>query len=192
MALYHRSNVKNGFAYVLQFFLLIISLCFSTGYENDDAYTMEIFDTRSVRSYKVVDVLKASCDAPVVFETPTTIKGVHYVDGGVGGNCPLVQAIPRMQELHNSKKLACKSSRPNSALSIAPPQLDGNFLKLKLRYLYFICLNCTYLFISRRTYSSRKSGSFLDGRIFQTSCRWQCSLQRLQKVSEIPGPAIEF
>ena len=144
MALYHTGNVKNGFAYVLQFFLLIISLCFSTGYENDDAYTMEIFDTRSVRSYKVVDVLKASCDAPVVFETPTTIKGVHYVDGGVGGNCPLVQAIPRMQELHNSKKLACKSSRPNSALSIAPPQLDGNFLKLKLRYLYFICLNCTY------------------------------------------------
>ena len=105
----------------------LIVLCFSTGYENDDAYTMEIFDTRSVRSYKVVDVLKASCDAPVVFETPTTIKGVHYVDGGVGGNCPLVQAIPRMQELHNAKKLACKSSRPNSALSIAPPQLDGNF-----------------------------------------------------------------
>ena len=112
-------------------------LCFSTGYENDDAYTMEIFDTRSVRSYNVVDVLKASCDAPVVFQTPTTIKGVHYVDGGVGGNCPLVQAIPRMQELHNAKKLACKGSRPNSALSIAPPQLDGIFLK-EFKLLIFV------------------------------------------------------
>ena len=95
---------------------------------------MEIFDTRSVRSYKVVDVLKASCDAPVVFQTPTTIKGVHYVDGGVGGNCPLVQAIPRMQELHNAKKLACKGSRPNSALSIAPPQLDGIFFLISKTY----------------------------------------------------------
>ena len=105
-------------------------ICFSIGYENEDAYTMEIFDTRNVKSYKVVDVLKASCDAPVVFQTPTTIKGIHYIDGGVGGNCPLVQAIPRMQELHNAKKLACKGSRPNSALSIAPPQMDGKILKI--------------------------------------------------------------
>ena len=154
---------------------------------------MEIFDTRSVRSYKVVDVLKASCDAPVVFQTPTTIKGVHYVDGGVGGNCPLVQAIPRMHELHNAKKLACKGSRPNSALSIAPPQLDGTFfLIFKTHNICVSCVACAFLFISRRSYSRRKSGSFLDGTIFQTSCRWQCSLQRLQKVSKIHGPAIEL
>ena len=41
--------------------------------------------------------------------------GENYIDGGVGGNCPLAQAIPRMREITNF-------GSPNSVLSIAPPR----------------------------------------------------------------------
>ena len=78
-------------------------------------YRLKIFDTRSSVSYAVKEVLKASSCAPVYFDTPTQIMGVSYVDGGVGGNCPLFQAIPRMQEIQ-------RNNIPNSCLSIAPPQ----------------------------------------------------------------------
>ena len=60
---------------------------------------LEIFDTEGGRSYKLVEVLKASACAPVYFETPTKIDDISYIDGGVGGNCPLAQAIPRMGEI---------------------------------------------------------------------------------------------
>ena len=78
-------------------------------------YFLKIFDTRGSVSYPVKEVLKASSCAPVYFDTPTQIMGVSYVDGGVGGNCPLFQAIPRMQEIQ-------RNNIPNSCLSIAPPQ----------------------------------------------------------------------
>ena len=81
-------------------------------------YFLKIFDTRGSVSYPVKEVLKASSCAPVYFDTPTQIMGVSYVDGGVGGNCPLVQAIPRMQEIQ-------RKNIPNSCLSIAPPQKES-------------------------------------------------------------------
>ena len=81
-------------------------------------YFLKIFDTRGSISYPVKEVLKASSCAPVYFDTPTQIMGVNYVDGGVGGNCPLFQAIPRMQEIQ------CNNI-PNSCLSIAPPQKES-------------------------------------------------------------------
>ena len=80
---------------------------------------LKIFDTRSSISHPLKQVLQASSCAPVYFVTPTTVKDgdgceIQFVDGGVGGNCPLVQAIPRMQELCDNV--------PNSTLSIAPPR----------------------------------------------------------------------
>ena len=81
-------------------------------------YFFKIFDTRGSVSYSVKQVLKASRCDPVYFESPTLINGVSYVDGGVGGNCPLVQAIPRMQEIQ-------RNNIPNSCLSIAPPQKES-------------------------------------------------------------------
>ena len=44
------------------------------------------------------DVLTASCDAPILFQTPVRL-GIHdYVDGALGANCPLEVAIPRLKE----------------------------------------------------------------------------------------------
>ena len=88
-------------------------------------YRLKIFDTRGSVSYPVKEVLKASSCAPVYFDTPTLINGVSYVDGGVGGNYPLVQAIPRMQEIQ-------RNNIPSSYLSIAPPQKESTY------YIYFI------------------------------------------------------
>ncbi len=76
---------------------------------------LEIFETVDPAiSYNVIQVLKASACAPVYFKGPTKIEGRNYVDGGLGGNCPLSLSIPRMQEIHHKKKLGI-------ALSIAPP-----------------------------------------------------------------------
>ena len=83
--------------------------------EKEGYDTLELFDTRAAVSHKVTEVLKASADAPMYFVTPTYVGDVPYVDGGVGGNCPLAQAIPRMREL-------TKYGTLNSVLSFAPPR----------------------------------------------------------------------
>ena len=90
---------------------------------------LKIFDTRSSISYSVKQVLKASSCAPVYFVTPPAVKDgdgyeIQFVDGGVGGNCPVVQAIPRMTELYNKV--------PNSTLSIAPPRDKSKISNLLL------------------------------------------------------------
>ena len=77
---------------------------------------LEIFDTRQESSHPLVDVLKASACAPIYFQTPTMIGGIEYIDGGVGGNCPLAQAIPRMAELIG------KDGKVGTVLSLAPPR----------------------------------------------------------------------
>ena len=41
----------------------------------------------------------ATTDAPVYFNGPVQIEDSFYVDGGLGGNCPLKQAIPTALEL---------------------------------------------------------------------------------------------
>ena len=41
----------------------------------------------------------ATTDAPVYFNGPVQIGDNFYVDGGIGGNCPLKQAIPTALEL---------------------------------------------------------------------------------------------
>ena len=76
--------------------------------------TLELFDTRSHLRHKVRNVLRASSNAPCFFPTPVPIGNTQYVDGGVGGNCPLAQAIPRLKQIHPNSEF-------NSALSIAPP-----------------------------------------------------------------------
>ena len=57
--------------------------------------------------------------------TPTRIGDHLYIDGGVGGNCPLAQAIPRMRELS-------KVGHPNSVLSISPPRFVVGELKKRI------------------------------------------------------------
>ena len=81
---------------------------------------LDIFDTHLNISFSVVDVLKASACAPVYFETPTSIGDMRYVDGGVGGNCPLAMAIPRMAEIMGSR------GKLEVVLSIAPPGEKDN------------------------------------------------------------------
>ena len=78
-----------------------------------------LFDTRneSYKFYKTHQVLLASSNAPVYFETPVKIGSKDFVDGGVGGNCPLAQAIPRAKEIFSDKT----KQKITSALSIAPP-----------------------------------------------------------------------
>ena len=122
---------------------------------------LEIFDTRSdsQKNFKVTDVLKATSNAPIYFETPTMIKvegsktkelnteesntdelktgeskteesktkEIPYVDGGLGGNCPIPQGLRRMKELRPGSKFG-------SGLSIAPPR---TVLKSKPNGLYF-------------------------------------------------------
>ena len=77
---------------------------------------LEVFDTHpSCPDQKVTDVLKATSNAPIYFKTPTMINEVPYVDGGLGGNCPISQGLRRMKELWTSAKFG-------SGLSIAPPR----------------------------------------------------------------------
>ena len=75
-----------------------------------------LFDTsnEAYKYYKTIQVLLASSNAPVYFDTPVRIGGLEFVDGGVGGNCPLAQAIPRAKEIFPEHKIT-------SALSIATP-----------------------------------------------------------------------
>ena len=75
-----------------------------------------LFDTsnEAYKYYKTNQVLLASSNAPVYFDTPVRIGGLEFVDGGVGGNCPLAQAIPRAKEIFPEHKIT-------SALSIATP-----------------------------------------------------------------------
>ena len=92
--------------------------------------SMEIFDTKSHQSIKVTDVLMASTNVPIFFKTPWHIKGIPYVDGGLGANCNLDLAIPRMKELTNGTF--------QSALSVAPSRYytkdDPNGLKFWMGY----------------------------------------------------------
>ncbi|XP_046840655.1 uncharacterized protein LOC124434790 [Xenia sp. Carnegie-2017] len=79
-----------------------------------------LFDTASedYNNYKAYEVLLASSNAPIYFNTPVDIGNDKFVDGGVGGNCPLKQAIPRAQK-HFGKD--GKDVKIVSVLSIAPP-----------------------------------------------------------------------
>ena len=64
----------------------------------------------------------------LILRTPTRIGDHLYIDGGVGGNCPLAQAIPRMRELS-------KVGHPNSVLSISPPRFVVGELKERIFWL---------------------------------------------------------
>ncbi len=87
--------------------------------EREDALDeLVIFDSRSATSPPVVDVLKASACAPVFFRGPSKIMNKNYVDGGVGGNCPLKQAVARMKELDKTD-----NTKIQLVVSIAPPKI---------------------------------------------------------------------
>ena len=80
-----------------------------------DIPTLEIFDTRLQRSHP----LMASACAPVYFDAPTCIGDTDYIDGGVGGNCPLAQTIPRMAQLAEEDRTL---GSLQVVISIAPPR----------------------------------------------------------------------
>ncbi|XP_046840728.1 uncharacterized protein LOC124434849 [Xenia sp. Carnegie-2017] len=77
-----------------------------------------LFDTarEEYGNRKACEVLLATLNAPFYFDTPVKIGNDKFVNGGIGGNCPLKQAIPRAQELFEKAQIV-------SALSIAPPKL---------------------------------------------------------------------
>ncbi|XP_046840321.1 uncharacterized protein LOC124434463 [Xenia sp. Carnegie-2017] len=79
-----------------------------------------MFDTFSKDNayYKAYKVMLASSSAPIFFDKPTEIGSHKYVDGGIGGNCPLAQAIPRAKEIFGENG---EHVEITSVLSIAPP-----------------------------------------------------------------------
>ncbi|XP_046840158.1 uncharacterized protein LOC124434316 [Xenia sp. Carnegie-2017] len=85
--------------------------------KNED---LVLFDTanKDYSDYKAYKVLLASSNAPVYFDTPVVIGNAKYVDGCVGGNCPLAPAIPRVRKLFGKD---VKHVSIVSVLSIAPP-----------------------------------------------------------------------
>ena len=83
--------------------------------ESDGLSTVDNWERRN--SPSLVEVLKASACAPVYFEAPTSIQNVDYIDGGVGGNCPLALAIPQMKAIMPSKKIL------KTVISISPPRV---------------------------------------------------------------------
>ena len=83
--------------------------------------TLEIFVTGPPLRFKVKDVLQASSAAPTYFPS-VSIGFSKYIDGGVGGNCPLLKAIPKAKELYPKSQLV-------STLSIAPSRKIGKFHK---------------------------------------------------------------
>lgn len=99
---------------------------------NSDTHydSIEVFDTKSYSSIKVTDVLMATTNVPIYFKTPWTIRGIPYVDGGLGANCSLGVAIPRMKEITNGEF--------QSALSVAPSRRlvkkEPNGLKFWMAY----------------------------------------------------------
>ena len=100
-----------------------------------------LFDTKNdhYKFYETRQVLLATAAAPVYFKTPVKIGSHEYVDGGVGGNCPLVQAIPRARELFGRVKFV---------LSVAPPPPK----EIKIPSSYFqIMYWLTYYFVHQST-----------------------------------------
>ncbi len=84
----------------------------------DESDELVIFDSLTSIPTSVVDVLKASACAPVFFRGPSKIDNRNYVDGGLGGNCPLKQAFARMKELDETG-----STKIQLVVSIAPPKI---------------------------------------------------------------------
>ena len=52
-----------------------------------------IVSCKKVLILVMTQVLLATSDAPVYFEGPVKVGDQFYVDGGVGGNCPLKQVM---------------------------------------------------------------------------------------------------
>ena len=79
-----------------------------------------LFDTSSEDywNYKAKEVLLATSNAPVYFDTPVKIGDEYFVDGGIGGNCPLIKAIGRASKIFAIEN---NSAKVVSALSVAPP-----------------------------------------------------------------------
>ena len=73
-----------------------------------------VFDTISeeCKLTPVVSALLASADAPIYFKSPVKIGESSFVDGGVGGNCPIKQVLPLAQKRFSSVEYV---------LSVAPP-----------------------------------------------------------------------
>ncbi|XP_046840726.1 uncharacterized protein LOC124434846 isoform X2 [Xenia sp. Carnegie-2017] len=110
-----------------------------------------LFDTADEKCcYRnVCQVLLATSNAPIYFEIPVKVGEDKYIDGGVGGNCPLGQAIPQARKLFKQNS---ESATITSALSIAPPSSNEwetcgvfKFIK-KLGFLAKVSTNGNVLF----------------------------------------------
>jgi len=110
---------------------------FNQDINNSDV--LQLFDSKS-DAQLVTEVLLGSSNAPIYFNIPSAIGLRKYIDGGVGGNCPLAQAMPRTKELWPDSKV-------KSVLSLAPPPENpsgkiedqkAQILKTKLMVSYMI------------------------------------------------------
>ncbi|XP_046840318.1 uncharacterized protein LOC124434461 isoform X2 [Xenia sp. Carnegie-2017] len=106
---------------------------------------MVLFDTASedYKNHKACEVLLATSNAPIYFDTPVKIGNDEFVDGGVGANCPLAQAIPRAMKIFGDDG---KHVKIFSVLSIAPPlstkgPSDDSSSLHWLCYLFHLCTN---------------------------------------------------
>ena len=70
---------------------------------------------------EIREVLKGATNVPILFYNRVEIKGRLVVDGGIGGNCPIGQAIFRAMETFNPE---ANDISKLSVLSIAPPRPD--------------------------------------------------------------------
>ena len=93
---------------------------------------------------KVQEVLKAATNVPILFYNRVEIEDRLVIDGGIGGNCPIGQAIPRAMEIFKTSKL--------SVLSIAPPIPDTINQKRNicawtwLKFLYYHIPDGTFVY----------------------------------------------
>ena len=131
-------------------------------YSTPDSYDeLVMFDTKSLYLYEVKDVLEASCNAPIYFVTPVKIGDSLYIDGGMGGNCPLAEAMERLKQIFPGSKL-------NSALSIAPPPKPKSkkfFERKSFSNISKVLLFVTYY----RTHSYKQTTKILSKLLSQTN-----------------------
>ena len=93
---------------------------------------MVLFTSGENDCHQVTDILKASADAPIFFQTHVEIFGKKFVDGGVGGNSPLQQALAKVPELFGT------TTNIELVVSIAPPKQEIGAIPDKYQWRYWL------------------------------------------------------
>ena len=113
---------------------------------------LEIFDTKNKdqKYFTIKNVALASSDAPVYFETPCKVGQKNYIDGGLTGNCPLAEALPRLLQIYDQN-----DPQIETVISIAPPSTCARKINDKL--LWWLKYFATRLTDGYRIYVTSKN-----------------------------------